>query len=139
MDMAKTVNLNWLQGQTYRWGFVWARPDAASTPEAPLPAIPRELTGCTARMQIRSRYGAEVLLELTTENGGLTLGPDAGHITIYAADEQTDEVGATEDPLKSRTRARYDLEVIYPSGDVRRVIQGDLTISPNITREVVEA
>jgi len=133
--MAKTVSMLWLQGQTYRCAFVWARSNPESTEAAPLPPLPRDITGCTARMQLRAKYGTDVLLELTTENGGLVVGGADGRIQIIASAEQTDALGVTDDPLKPRRSAKYDLELVWPSGDVTRVIEGDITLSPNITRD----
>lgn len=130
--MATTVNFNLDQGQTFRWSFIWAT--AGATPEAPV--IPYVVTGCTARMQVRAKYGTEVLLELTTEDAGITLGPADGQVQLFITDEQTDALGSSEDPLKPRKIVKYDLEIVFPSGDVMRVIQGEITFDPNITREV---
>lgn len=135
--MATTANLRVLQGQTFRRTFTWSHADPASTADVPLPPVPYDLTGCTAKMQARQKYGTEVLLEFSSENGGLVLGTTDGLITIFASAVQTDALGATTDPLKARTRAVYDLEVTFPSGDVLRVIEGVITIEPNITRETV--
>lgn len=131
--MTTLVNLNLRQGETLRWSPYLRQPGIGSDPGPVL-----DLTGCTARAQFREKYGRPVLVELTTENGGLTIGPEPGRIHIWISDEQTDVLGATASPLKPRTSAQWDLEIEYPSGDVRRLMQGDVTINPNITREVVE-
>ena len=129
--MAATVTLNLLQGQTFRRTFVLTRRGADDVPE-PLPTI-----GCTSRMQIRPKYGEPVLLELTTENGGIAVDPDVdGRVSVYMSAEQTDELGETADPRKPRTKFMYDLELVYPSGDVLRVMESDAcTIKRNITRD----
>lgn len=135
--MARTVDLHLLQGQTYRHTFVLQRPDPDSTEENPLPPLPLDTADCTARMQVRQKYGMPVLLELTTENGGLILDPDEpGRLTIYMTAEQTDALGTTEDPLKPRSRLMYDVELVFPSGDVLRIMESEAsTIRRNITRE----
>lgn len=129
--MAANVTLNLLQGQTFRRTFVLNRRAADDTSE-PLPTI-----GCTGRMQIRPKYGEPVLLELTTENGGITVDPDVdGRVSVYMSDVQTDQLGETDDPLKPRSKFMYDLELVYPSGDVLRVMESDsCTIKRNITRD----
>jgi hypothetical protein len=45
---------------------------------------PMDLTGMTGRIQFRLEEGAPVLLELTTENGGITLGGTAGTIDLLS-------------------------------------------------------
>jgi len=85
---------------------------------------PIDLTGATARMQIRARIGGELLLELTTENGGLAFtGP--GTITRTLSAAQTAALTWAE--------AVYDLEVEYADGTVQRYLQGDVTVSREVT------
>lgn len=85
------------------------------------------LTGCTARMQVRQRIGDPVIFELTTENGGIELqrGAVAGRIDITMSAAQT--------TLLEFKKAVYDFELIWPSGDVARLLQGKITISLNVT------
>lgn len=135
LGMATTANIRLNQGETFRWPFLLKIPGATSGALEPMP-----LTGCTGRMQVREKYGAPVLLDLSSENRGVVVSEDEeGRIDVVMTAEQTDTLGATANPLKPRLAAVYDLELTYPSGDVRRVIQGAITISPNITREVPDA
>ncbi|RRV80340.1 hypothetical protein [Stutzerimonas stutzeri] len=85
---------------------------------------PVDLTGAKARMQIRAGLGGAVLLELTTENGGLAItGPGTLTRTLSAA--QTAALAWTD--------AVYDLEVQYPDGTVQRYLQGAVTVSREVT------
>lgn len=85
---------------------------------------PVDLTGATARMQIRAQVGGAVLLELTTANGGLAVtGP--GTITRTLSAAQTAALTWSE--------AVYDLEVEYADGTVQRYLQGDVTVSREVT------
>lgn len=85
---------------------------------------PVDLTGATARMQIREQVGGQVLLELSTENDGLAItGP--GTITRTLSAMQTAALAWTE--------AVYDLEVQYPDGTVQRYLQGAVTVSREVT------
>lgn len=129
--MAGVLDLPIDQGETFRWAFVFAtRPEVEGDPWVPV-----DLTGCTARMQVREKYGSEVLASVTTEDGGITLGGADGRVEVFLTDVQTDELGVKEGSTRPRTAASYDIELIFPSGDVKRLIQGAITIDPNITRD----
>ena len=96
--------------------------------KAGTPPVPVDLTGCTARMHVREFVSYAVkLLDLTTENGGLVLGGVAGTINI----DITHALTATLDVR----RAVYDLEIQFSNGAVRRVLQGVIDVSPEVTRE----
>lgn len=92
-------------------------------------AVP--LTGFSGRMQIReSAEDTTVLHEMTTANGGLIFEAAAviGQIEMY--------IGATDTDAFAFSKAVYDLEV-FDDGDVDNVIrllEGDVTVSPNVTR-----
>lgn len=85
---------------------------------------PVDLTGATARMQIRAQLGGAVLLELTTENGALAI-TGLGTITRTLSAAQTAALAWTE--------GVYDLEVQYPDGTVQRYLQGAVTVSREVT------
>lgn len=82
------------------------------------------LTGYTARMQIRQRVGGDVLTTLTTENGGITLGGAAGTITLTIS--ATNTAAITMDGV-------YDLEMVSGS-TVTRLLQGSVTLSKEVTK-----
>lgn len=85
---------------------------------------PVDLTGAKARMQIRAGLGGALLLELTTENGGLAItGPGTLIRTLSAA--QTAALTWTD--------GVYDLEVEYADGTVQRYLQGAVTVSREVT------
>lgn len=115
---AAVINLTINQGETFRQPFVW---------KAGSPATPVNLTGYVARMQVRSKASsATILLSLTTENGGITLGGVLGTIDFYLSDTDTSAI-AWEYGV-------FDLELVAPSGDVTRLIQGTVTIYKEVTR-----
>lgn len=85
------------------------------------------LTGYTARMQLRTSVSSgTVLLDLTTENGGITLGGATGEITLHFTEENTS-------PLSKG--GVYDLEMII-AGKVKRLVGGYISISKEVTRNV---
>lgn len=142
ISRAAIYNLAIEQGATYRLPFVVGYRETVNDSETII--TPYDLTGCTARAQLREAYGEPVLLFAKTESttttdpttGVVTVTAPGLHITdplkgrveLFWSDEQTDT-------LAGITRAVWDLEIEYPSGDVQRVMQGKVTISPNITRD----
>ena len=91
------------------------------------PPVPTDLTGCTARMQVRRTVDApEILLSLTTENGGIVLGGTAGTITLGLTAVQTAAI--------AWLTGVYDLEIAFSTGLVRRLLAGNVTVSREVTR-----
>lgn len=105
------------QGATFRLSLIWE--DASNTPV--------NLTGWTARMQVRRNYKADVpLLTFTTENGAIALGGSAGTIEVTGLATLTDDV-----PAKLCV---YDLELQSPTGFVKRLLEGTALVTPEVTR-----
>lgn len=108
------------QGATFRKRLTWKAPSGT----------PIDLTGCTARMQVRSEVESDVvLLNLTTENGGITLGGSAGTVDLY--------LGAVATAAITWDGGVFDLEIIHPGAqpdDVTRIAQGSISVSPEVTR-----
>lgn len=110
-------NLTIYQGATFRKHFKLQNPDKTFV----------DLTGCLARMQVRAEIESPiVLLELTTENGGITLGGVAGTIDLYLNDVTTAAI--------QWESGVYDLEIVHPSADVTRLIMGGVSVSLESTR-----
>jgi len=84
------------------------------------------LTGYTARMQIKlKRTSPSTIEDLTDGNGKIILGGAAGTITLLLTD--------TETAAYTFTSAVYDLELINGSGAVTRLLQGSVTLSTEVT------
>lgn len=93
----------------------------------PADAVPIDLTGCLARMQVRDETDSPVVLvSLTTENGGITLGGTSGTIDLYLPDEATTAF--------AWTGGVWDLEIEDSTGEVIRLAQGSISVSPEVTR-----
>ncbi len=89
-----------------------------------------DLTGYTARMQVRKYVESAVpVIELTTTNAGgynrITLGGTAGTIQLFLRAEDTRQITQS---------GFYDLEIISPSNEVDRILEGTFTLSPEVTR-----
>lgn len=88
--------------------------------------LPVNLTGYTARMQVReSHSSAAVIVDLNTENGRIVLGGALGTIDLNI------EYAITA-AIKPKCYV-YDLELIYGS-NVYRLIEGDFLVTPEVTR-----
>lgn len=115
--MAGEYDFEILQGETFSKQFVWK--NSAGT------AV--NLSGYTARMQVRqSKPSDTVLLELTTQNGRITLGGAAGTIDL--------NLNATTTAAIDWRRGLYDLELVASNGVVKRLIEGQVTVSKEVTR-----
>jgi hypothetical protein len=113
---AGTYNFSIEQGATLTINLLWE--DEGETPI--------DITGFTAKMQVRKRACDDsVVLEYSTANGKIALGGSAGTITI------TDTAANTKDyPIGMFV---YDLEMT-DGPTITRLIQGKVSISPEVTR-----
>lgn len=118
------------QGATLAFHFVW-KSQTDTTDEGAAVYTPYDLTGCTARMQIRAGYGTTVLAEVTTEDGGIELerGDEVGRVDVEVSADKTDGVAIK--------KPKADLEIEFPSGTVVRLLDIAFTNTLNITRDVV--
>ena len=94
-----------------------------------------DLTGYTARLQVREKYSSETkLLDLTTENGGITLGGAAGTVAVLATATQMAAISVPDTGgTPPKRSAVYDLELISGS-TVTRLLQGKFDITREVTR-----
>lgn len=87
---------------------------------------PVPLTGYTARMQIREKLDSDaVLLELTTENGGIIIDTQMFTITLVATAQQTQSL--------SFTQAVYSLELVQ-NQEVVPFSSGNVLLVREVTR-----
>ena len=86
------------------------------------------LTGCTARMQIRKAVNDVAIMDtLTTENGKLSIHePLEGKFKIIIAPDVSNKY--------TFTSGVYDLEIVFSDNGVVRIIQGSVRASPEVTR-----
>jgi hypothetical protein len=114
---AATYDILIEQGATFRLNLIWK--DSNNTPV--------NLSGYSARMQIRRTHRSEdILLSLTSATGAITLGGSAGTVNIIAS-----ATGTATLPAKDSV---YDLELASADGTVTRIIEGGVTITPEVTR-----
>jgi len=85
----------------------------------------RDLSGYTARMQVRrTTSSSTTLVELTTENGRISLNSD-GEISLSLS--ATETAALTDEGV-------YDLEIEDSSGNVERVVEGSFNLDLEVTR-----
>jgi hypothetical protein len=85
-----------------------------------------DLTGYTARMQVRkSKNSTDTEIELTTENGRITIDGANGLITCNLA--------ASATTLLDFSKGFYDLEIVTGS-TVERLLEGRVTLSKEVTK-----
>lgn len=83
------------------------------------------LSGYTARMQMRRNYEDDSMIELTTENGRIALGGEAGTVTLT--------ISATDTAALPPVEGVYDLELVQGSV-VDKLLAGTFSIAREVTR-----
>lgn len=105
------------QGATFQLPLVWKDGDG----------LPVNITGYTARMQVRRTHGSDTAaLSLTSAGGDIVLGGVAGTIDITAS--------ATATAAITFRSGVYDVELEDGSGVVTRLIEGNVDVTPEVTR-----
>lgn len=87
---------------------------------------PWNLTGYSARMQVRTSVNASTTLLSITNSDYITLGGSLGTVAISVPASVTDDLIAG--------RHVYDFELVSSGGQVWRVLEGKFTVSPEVTR-----
>lgn len=124
---AGTYNFTCEQGATFTRLIELEEPDLIADPTGNT-FVPIDISGYTARMHIRRTLESSTpMISLTTENNRLVVNPgDADNqVAITLTDEETSTL---------TTSGVYDLEIESPDGVVSRVLQGAVTLSPEVTR-----
>lgn len=115
----KLNNLIILQGATFTHRIVWETKDG----------LPIDITGFTARMQIREYYDStNVIYSMTSDPiHGIMIDGVKGQIDLNIPATDTDEF--------TFDIAKYDLELVRTEdGLVIRLMQGSISLSYEITR-----
>lgn len=90
-----------------------------------------DLTGCTARMMLRRQYTSPTpALSLTSSPAaGLTITPLLGRVDILMTEAQTRSLSTST----ANDKFVYDVEIVFPSGDVSRPLEGSAIVTPEAT------
>ena len=110
-----TYNIKAYQGATYSLNMTWAIGGTAVN-----------LTGYSARMQVRESYDSGTAVVSITSGTGITLGGTAGSIILELTPTTTAGVPSGQ--------YVYDLELQTSGGYVTRLLEGNFTVDPEVTR-----
>ena len=120
--LAGNYNIVCEQGTSFSRRFDLEYPD----PTDETNYLPFDLTGYTARMQVRRTVEASTaMMSLTTENDGISIQGVLGAVTVTMSPQQTSSI---------QNSGVYDIEIIDNYGNVSRLVQGDFIISYEVTR-----
>lgn len=87
----------------------------------------KDLTGYSARMQVRQTYSSlVVLVEASTANGYITINSPGGIVTI--------NIPATITEPLDWVVAVYDVEIFTSATNVIRILQGSMSLSLEVTK-----
>jgi hypothetical protein len=120
MQTPGRLDLDCYQGASFDCTLTWRM---GATPGTPV-----NLTGYTARMQVRDGYDGGSAIVSLTSGTGITLGGTAGTILLELTPTQTAAIDATPSG-----QYVYDLELVSGS-TVTRLVQGTFIVSPEVTR-----
>lgn len=86
-----------------------------------------DLTGCQVRMQLRKSFYAEEAVDtLTSDDGRIVITPAEGRFELIFPNAVTETF-----PVQALL---YDIELVSAGGEVRRIVEGKATVSPEVTR-----
>ena len=85
------------------------------------------LTGCAVRMQLRKNFYADEAVDtLSTENGRITMSPSEGRFELVFPNDVTAGY-----PVQTLV---YDIELVSSGCEVRRIVEGRASVTPEVTR-----
>lgn len=130
--IAGVYDITMEQGSTFFRQLTLEQPDLDADPTGNT-FVNYNLAGHTARMHIRRTVdSATPMISLTTENGRISINP-------FVADSPTrnNEIFLTISAADTATLTMsgvYDLEIVSSGDVVSKVVRGDVTLIPEVTR-----
>ena len=112
------LDLSCYQGANFDYTLTWQTGGSAVN-----------LTGYSARMQVRDSYDAGTAVVSLTSGTGITLGGTAGTIGLALSATATAALDGTPN-----TQYIYDLELVTGAGYVTRLVEGRFMVYPEVTR-----
>jgi hypothetical protein len=88
--------------------------------------LPINLTGFSSKMQLRTNHSDSVAVLSLSSGEGMTIDSLLGKISVHATATQTGAIAFGD--------YFYDLEITSSGGVVTRLIEGRISVSPQVTR-----
>ena len=113
------VQKNWEvdQNTTFRFQVQYTQEDEVT---------PIDLTGSTAKMQVRDQKGGSKLaFTLTSPFGGITIDGPTGTLTVIMTPTQTNKL--------YYPKSSYDIMVVDSNGNKTKLLEGFITLSRSVT------
>jgi hypothetical protein len=87
---------------------------------------PIDLTGASAKMQVRdTKGGSKLAFSLTSPSGGITIDGPSGTLTIKITPTQTNKL--------FYPKSSYDIMVVDSNGNRIKLLEGFMTLSRSVT------
>jgi hypothetical protein len=118
MQQPGVLDFNCYQGANFDYTLTWQVGGSAVN-----------LTGYSARMQVRNSYDAGTAIVSLTNGTGITLGGTAGTILLELSATATAALDGTPS-----TQYVYDLELVSGANYVTRLVEGRFYVYPEVTR-----
>lgn len=118
MQSPGVLDLSCYQGANFDYTLTWQAGGSAVN-----------LTGYSARMQVRDSYDAGTAVVSLTSGTGITLGGTAGSIILELSSTATAALDGTPN-----TQYVYDLELVSGAGYVTRLVEGRFYVYPEVTK-----
>ena len=119
MQTPGLLDLNCYQGANFDYTLTWKNSGGTAV----------NLTGYSARMQVRDSYDAGTAIASLTNGSGITLGGTAGTILLEMSATTTAALDGTPN-----SQYIYDLELVSGAGYVTRLVEGRFYVKPEVTR-----
>jgi hypothetical protein len=88
--------------------------------------LPVDLTGATAKMQVRdTKGGSKLAFSLTSPAGGITITPALGKLTIKMTPTQTNKL--------FYPKSSYDIMLTDSNANKIKLLEGFMTLSRSVT------
>src|SRR5690606_40539994 len=91
------------------------------------PPVTVDLSGYSAKLQVRRTFDTPVILQLSTDDGTIVMNSTAPNIVLKFPNDVTSRMTVYSDLI-------YDLEMTSPTGLKSRVMQGKFSISREVTQ-----
>ena len=87
---------------------------------------PIDITGASAKMQVRdTQGGSKLAFTLTSPTGGITIGGPEGTLTVKMTPTQTNKL--------FYPKSSYDIMIIDSNGNKIKLLEGFMTLSRSVT------